>query len=219
MKIVKDTLVTLLTQIITTILAMIGIIIIARVLGPNGKGIYTLVILVPTLLVSLGNLGIGVANAYFVGKRKYLFKDIISNSFIVGLGLGIILAIAFIIYFLLCKPSFLKNIKPEWIFITTFTLPFYLLMIYFQHILLGENKINGYNLVSLIRSSILLIFLCILLFVFRMRMLGPILAWTTGVIMAAILGIFLVCRLKLDWSFNWLLFKDCLLYTSPSPRD
>jgi len=45
-----------------------------------------------------------------------------------------------------------------------------------------------------------------------MRMLGPILAWTTGVIMAAILGIFLVCRLKLDWSFNWLLFKDSIKY-------
>src|SRR3990172_13115190 len=39
-------------------------IIVARTLGPEGKGIYSLLLLVPSLLVTFGNGGLQVSNIY-----------------------------------------------------------------------------------------------------------------------------------------------------------
>ena len=212
MRFVKDTLITFYTQIGTLVLGIAAAIIIARVLGPSGKGAYTLIILVPTLLAALGNLGIGMANIYFIGKERYELKEIASNSIIAGLGLGIILTFASLIYLFVFQPSFLEGFK-LWLFIATLALPAFLIADYFQTILLGENKINQYNLVLLAQSSVILILLAAFLFAFKGGVLEAILAWTGGVLFAAILAILLVRQLtKIGWSFHWLLFKDSVKF-------
>jgi len=50
LKFIRDTAITFSTHIITVVLALAAAIVIARVLGPEGKGAYSLIILVPTLL-------------------------------------------------------------------------------------------------------------------------------------------------------------------------
>src|SRR3990172_10803129 len=55
-------------------------IIIARFLGPEGKGIYSLLLLVPSLLVTFGNGGLQVSNIYFYGRKLGSVKDLASNS-------------------------------------------------------------------------------------------------------------------------------------------
>jgi len=89
MRFVKDTLITFSTQITMVVLGLAATIVMARVLGPSGKGAYSLIILVPTLLLSLGNLGIGLANVYFGGSKKYKWNELVSNSLVSALVLGI----------------------------------------------------------------------------------------------------------------------------------
>ncbi|MBO9470146.1 flippase [Endozoicomonas sp. G2_2] len=53
-------------------LCQLGIILlVSRLLGPEGAGKYTVAILVPALLALLMNLGIGPANVYFVASGQY----------------------------------------------------------------------------------------------------------------------------------------------------
>src|SRR5690625_1677050 len=54
-------------------------IILARLLGPEGKGIITAVFVFPTLIASLADMGIRQSTAYFIGKDKYRLPDIISS--------------------------------------------------------------------------------------------------------------------------------------------
>ncbi len=61
------------------ILDVSAAIIIVRFLGPPGKGTYSLTILPPTFLLIFGNIGIGGANIYFGGKKKYNWSNIVSN--------------------------------------------------------------------------------------------------------------------------------------------
>ena len=213
MKFIKDTLTTFSTQIIGVILGLAAAIIIARVLGPSGKGAYTLIILVPMLLATFGTLGIGVANLYFVGKKKYKIADITSNSVVLASGLGIIFAATFLLYFYYFHPSFLKGADPLCVLIATLVLPFSLLTAYFSSILLGEQKINKRNLIYLVQSISLLAFLLFFLFIIERSVLSTIMAWVFATIVTTITSILIVRKLTpIRLSFHFPLFKDSVKF-------
>lgn len=76
----KNTLLTFFTLVAGIILDVETSIIIARVLGPEEKRIYTMAILFPTVSIIFTNLGIGPASVYYIGKKKYPPKKV-SNFF------------------------------------------------------------------------------------------------------------------------------------------
>lgn len=57
-------------QIGSGLLQLITLAIIARLYGPAGNGIYTLALLLPTMLAMVLNMGIGPANVYYLGAGK-----------------------------------------------------------------------------------------------------------------------------------------------------
>ena len=69
-----------------------------RLLGPEGRGLYSLVMTVPTLVVGLGNLGFGLGTLYLATREKADPRRLVGNAlayalvqgsvlFLVGLGL------------------------------------------------------------------------------------------------------------------------------------
>jgi len=213
LKFIKDTLITFSTQIIAVVLGIAVAIVIARVLGPEGKGAYSLIILVPTLLALLGNLGIGIANTYFGGSRRYNWAELSSNSLVSALALGIVLAFAFLAYFFIVNPTFLKDIEPRCLALATLVVPLSLLTMYFSLILLGQNRIKEYNLVHLAQASISLVLILFLLLAVKGGVFGTIVAWASATLVAAILSILLVRRTtNIKWSFHPQLFKDSVKF-------
>lgn len=213
MKFTEDTFITFLTQIITTVLGLITVVVVARILGPEGKGAYSLALLVPTLLAMAGNLGIGIANVYFGGKGKYRWTELVSNSLASSLILGFPFVMGFLVYFFVFHPSFLKEVEPRCISIAAFILPFSLLTTYFSSILLGQKRIRKYNLVSLIQYSALLIFTAFILSVMAQSVFGAILAWMGACFIAAIFSFILVRRTtEIKWSFHFSIFKDSVRF-------
>jgi len=85
-------------------------IIIARTLGPTGKGIYVLVILVTSMLFTFGNLGITSSVIYFTGKKSYELKQIVSNVLSIGLIMGTVLSLLVILVVNNFYIPFLKGI-------------------------------------------------------------------------------------------------------------
>ena len=77
-----DTSITFVTRILQLLIGLGSSVIIARVLGPRGNGIYSLAILLPALLVIFGNFGIGQSSIFYVGKKKYSAKEILANNII-----------------------------------------------------------------------------------------------------------------------------------------
>ena len=213
MKFIKDTLITFSTQIITVILSIAAAIVIARVLGPEGKGAYALILLVPTLLALLGNLGIGIANVYFGGSQKHEWTKLASNSLVAALGLGVLLTVGFLAYFFIFQPSFLKEVEPRCLILATLVLPLTLLTTYFRYILLGQNRIKEFNLLHVLQSGANVVLVLFLLLALKGGIFGVILAWTIATLVAAILSILLVRRTtNIRWSFHPLLFKDSVKF-------
>jgi O-antigen/teichoic acid export membrane protein len=87
---------TFIRQIGVGVIGLVSAVIIARVYGPVGNGVFALAILVPTLLNTLLNLGVGPANVYFLGSNQVKPHEAIKVSIgifirlsILGLFLGI----------------------------------------------------------------------------------------------------------------------------------
>lgn len=57
---------------------------VARVLGPEGRGQYAILILVPNLLIQILNLGLGQANAFVLGRRQAAVSKVAANALLVG---------------------------------------------------------------------------------------------------------------------------------------
>lgn len=213
MRFIKDTLITFSTHIITVILGIAAAIVIARVLGPEGKGAYALIILIPALLVLLGNLGIGIANVYFGGSQKHEWTKLASNSLVSALGLGVLLTVGFLAYFFILEPSFLKEVEPRCLVLATLVVPFSLLTMYFSFILLGQNRIKEYNLVHLAQGGASVVLILFLLLALKGGVFSVILAWAIAVLVAAILSILLVRRTtNIKWSFHRQLFRDSVKF-------
>ena len=79
-KFTKNTLITIFTQGLIFAFSLGTSVIVARILGPEKKGIYSLVVLLPAFLVYFTNFGIGQATVFYVGKRKYSPKDSEANG-------------------------------------------------------------------------------------------------------------------------------------------
>ncbi len=62
--------------------------VIARVLGPEGRGQFAVAMAVGVLGVQSGNLGLHASNNYYAAKRPHLLASLLGNSLVVSLGLG-----------------------------------------------------------------------------------------------------------------------------------
>ena len=213
MKFSKDVWITFCTQIVIVILGIITTMIIARALGPTGKGVYSLVILVNSLITMLGNLGIGIANIYFGGSKKYDFADLAANAFSSAFILGIPLSIAFLIYYFIVSPSFLADIEPRSIILGSIMIPLALLQVYFSHILLGQNRIKDYCLVGFMQNMIFTVLLLLALFVFKGGLFSVILAWAASLGVGSMFALFQVRRTTpVRLAFNPALFKESVKF-------
>jgi len=91
----KESLLTLITEAVIFVCGLIYLIILARVLGPVGKGIYSLILFIPGLMMIFGSLGIESSNVYFVGRKKYETKEVVANSLTVSCVSGALLIFIF----------------------------------------------------------------------------------------------------------------------------
>jgi O-antigen/teichoic acid export membrane protein len=144
------------TNVLVAVLAIPTSIIIARVLGPHDKGVYTLVMLIPSLLYQMGNLGLSGANIYFIGRRRSSLTDITSNAFVMGLMVGTSVAALFLLAYRFFLPPFFSGVEPSLIYLVLLGVPFSIAPIYFQNILLAKSKVREFNIFKIMQPALLL---------------------------------------------------------------
>ena len=212
----KSGLITFLTQISVFIFGLATSIILARVLGPEGKGIYTLIILIPTVLGMLGTLGIEIANVYFSANRRYKLSDIVSNSLVSSIALGLFVVLFFwVVSTTDAFQGFLaaNNITPFYLWLAVLTLPILLLSGFFNRILLGREEIIKFNSVSIFQSILQLGLIIIFLIVLAQGVFGAVLAYVITTVCIALLVTLLIKKLsKIRLAVNFELLKESLRY-------
>ncbi|MCK4237274.1 MAG: oligosaccharide flippase family protein [Candidatus Krumholzibacteria bacterium] len=171
---------------------MVTGIVIARQLGPELRGEYGLVILAVNLL-ALGHLGLGPAITYFTGKNKLDRGKILTFTIGSSLFLGTVFATIF--YFVYPHiPEIWTDIPRPIILIGLVSVPFYFLTNFFTSFLMGLLKVKQYNIVSIIRGVSRLLLVVILIWIFKGKVIETTISFTSAIIIACMLGLFLFTR-------------------------
>lgn len=132
-------------------------IILARALGPRATGEFAVAILVPTLLVTLLNLGIPAANVYLIGRGEVSSAVSLRRTFlawvvmsIVGLGItgGVIAGYAGTVF---------PNMPTRLLWATTAIFPIALLQMLLASLLQAQQAFRRYNLVQVLAPAVSLI--------------------------------------------------------------
>ncbi len=164
-------------QLVGLILSITNAAIIARWLGPEGKGMLALALLVPGMLGLFLSGGIGVANVYFAGSRRLDVPTLTANSvgfavIAVILGIGVVGG--------LVATGWLEAVVPGvpiWlVLIAMLGLPAGLLGGYFSTILQGLQHIVTVNLVNLAKVALTLALTLLLVIGLQLSLIGALVA-------------------------------------------
>jgi len=203
---------TYLSRILASGFSIILSIFIARFLGPFVKGQLSVIILVASVCVLIGNLGIGSFNMYLVSKDKSKAEKLYVNSFWFSLVMS---CASLVTLFILAKlfPSFLTNIPPKHLLIYLASLPFLFLYQIILPLLAGEQKFKLYNFVTVFYSFLNLVFISLLLFLRFSNLKYLVAAYSLTNIIIGILTLILAKPSKIEnLKFENTLFKKALDY-------
>ena len=188
--------ITFLAQIAQLILSIATAAIIARWLGPEGKGAIAIALLVPGMLALLLSGGIGVANVYYAGSQRIELPILVGNS------VTFALAASFIgggIVGVLAWTGWLGRLIPGvsifLILLAMLGFPFALLGSHLATILQGLQRIVEINIARLIQAGLFL--LLTILLVIHLGLGLP------GALLASILSVVFYC-----FQIGWLLYRQ-----------
>lgn len=151
-------------------------VILARVLGPEGRGAYALAMLLPSLVVTFGNLGIGPATAYYVARNEFCHQEILGNNILLSVGVGgvgVLVGMAVVLFF---REIIFPSIPPSYLLLALTLVPGEIFFSYVNYILLGAQRIKEFNYRQLLQAVLFLGFIALALLVLRAGVVGAILA-------------------------------------------
>ncbi len=139
-------------------------IIIARVLGPEEKGVYSLAFLFQGLMVNFLDVGIGRSTVYHVGKKMFSLKELLGANIALSSLIGIVSMAAGTLFVFFLDKIIFPDVPKKYLLLALMLVPLYLFLNYIVNIFLGLQKIKIYNFFQSSLSLLLLVFLLVLLF-------------------------------------------------------
>lgn len=211
----KNSFITFVIRVVTAIFTVVISVIIARVLGPSGQGIYSVAVLFPSLLLVFTSFGLNSTVSYFLAKGEYPQQQILGTSVILNFLISIfaiLLGAATIFFF---GDRFFPDIERVYLFLSLSLAP---LIVFFGlgcQAFLGLQKFNKYNFFSIFQSGLFLFFVAILLLTMHFGVTVTILSQAFSYFIAIIvLSFFIIKETKgIDFRLNTKYLKEYFLYS------
>jgi len=210
----KNTMLTLLTRILNLIVGLATSVIIARLLGPEGKGIYSMAILLPTLITTFTNIGIAPATVYYIGRGKYSCREILGNNVVLSLVIGAVsIVIGLIVVFFFQDIAF-SGVARFYLLLALALIPVNLFVSYLRYVFLGMQRIPEFNLISILQVVLMLVLVAVALWGFNAGIAGVIGARIATFLLLSILLFFWLQRATGGISFkpNLAYLRDASTY-------
>ena len=177
----KDAASVMSSRVASLVLSFVGGVILARVLGPDGKGTVAALTIYPALIMGLAELGTRQATIYHLGKKIYPERDVVGASmFLLVLTSTLGVGVCAIIFWFLGNPNFSLFL----IILALVGIPIGLAQSMAQGVLLGQERIGSYSAISwlspLLRIFAVLVFVWLLGWGVAGEMIGSV---VTGLIM------------------------------------
>lgn len=152
---------TFVTRIALILIGLITSVLIARMLGPEGRGLQATVAAIAALGVQFGNLGLHSSNTYYVAKDSRLLPVLTGNSLALSFGGAGALTVA--AYFVTRVYPDIVPLDGVLLALALGAIPVGLAYLLLQNLLLGTNKIREYNRIELLTKVLMVLLLAGLL--------------------------------------------------------
>jgi O-antigen/teichoic acid export membrane protein len=173
---VRGTTITFISGVLNLLLGIGASVILARILGPEGRGIYALATFLPSLIVTFGNLGIGPATVYYVARGEFRRQGILGNNVLLSLGIGGLGVLAGLVVILFFRETVFPGVSSSYLLLALVLVPVEFFFSYVNYVLLGAQRIKEFNSVQIAQSVLFLGFITLALLGLRAGVTGAILA-------------------------------------------
>ena len=188
------------TRALVLLLSTATSVVLARALGPSGRGLVAVAFSFGLLLTQFGTLGLVTANPYFAAKEPQALGRIVSNSLWLAAGLGTMLAALGAVLKLLA-PGVVRGLGWEEVAVVLVGIPAALAAAFLHSILLGEGRTGTYNATELTLAVLTFVAMAVGLLVFDLGVLGALVLMASSYVVSAVayLGLLLRHRPDLTW--------------------
>jgi O-antigen/teichoic acid export membrane protein len=187
--------------------------VVARVLGPEGRGQYALVVLVPSLLTMVLSLGLGPAATYLLGRQKVPVGQVAANSLLWGAGGGTTIVLGLLVFWGVAQPPFLPDLSFPLVALSCAAVPFALVHLFISYAFLGLGQAKKFGILLLIEGFGQVVYLILFVIAAQWGLLGATLAWTLTVVTQALFAVaWLGGRVLLSLRPNLQTFREALSY-------
>jgi len=130
---------------VVALTVFISSVFVARTLGPELKGIYSLLVLIPAVLYTLGHFGINLATNFFIANKQENRANVANTSLAISLALGMFFALLGFLIHLLLKNIFLPGVSNIFFIIVLLIIPTQLVFSSLDNTLLGMKQVRLFN--------------------------------------------------------------------------
>ena len=158
------------------IFALLSSVVLARFLGPENRGIFALVLLLPEIAGTFGNMGFQSANAVYAGLEPESRSALAWHSVVLALVFGGLSALASWL-FLQSGSSPARSIvhAPIWMYLVALTtIPMIILNEYWNSIVRGMNRIGTNNIIEVSQKLASVVMLLTFVGVFKLGVRGAV---------------------------------------------
>ncbi len=187
-------------QVLSAALLLANSVLVARVLGTEGKGLVALTAQTTTLLMMVLSLGVGYAHAYLIGSRRFDPAALLGNA----LGLTLLQSVlAGLVVIGLHVGGMLPTLSPALLIVAWLGLPVQLLIAYASGILQGQQRIVTLSVLQVLQSAAMLGLGVLLLLGLRLGVMGGALAVLLAWGLTLGLLVVLLRRSGVCWRLAW----------------
>ncbi|MGQ9598713.1 MAG: FkbM family methyltransferase [Anaerolineae bacterium] len=189
-------------------------ILVARGLGPTGRGVYALAVLIPVLIAQIISLGLNTSAVYFTGQGRHPLPQIASTLFWVALILGSGTALLAGWGLRTWGQMLLGEFPPQLLPLALASLPFLLSVDFLGHVLLGQERTGAFALLGVVFSLVLLIAQGVGFLLARGRVEVALAGWFLAQIVAALCAITMIRKqIQLTRALHWGFLREAVRYS------
>lgn len=203
---------TFISLIISYTISLVTSMMTARILGPTGKGMLTIIILYSTILLTIGHLTIHRALNIHMAEGKYRFSDFPSTCIIFVAIVSLLLISGFALAFFDFHKYFIGQVSFFIILLALSIVPCSMLVQLFRAILQTKGKMSQFNFITAAHPIFILLLMTIALMFFNSGVNGAVLAYAIANLLTMLFAIYFVKGISNEkWRLNLTLLKRLIV--------
>ena len=195
--------ITFITKAALILVGLVTSVIMARALGPEGRGLFSLAVVASSMVFNATNLGVGAASGYYLGRRKTPIEALAGNLLSLSVAIG---ASALVLSLSLAGVLVSRLIPsvPLWaVVVALCAVPFSGLLYNFQMLFRAKGDFRNFNLVEILQPSAFFVLLVLSAVFIPARLFGASIVSFLVSNAVAGLGAVLLMRRCFGFGFRW----------------